>query len=192
MICSGEPLAEMIPSTSAATRSSMPNAFQAQTSALPSPRSARKATGNANAPVMTSPHPAEYGNGPPSRPWTASRRKNPPAMRQTFRPIRNGIGIPSSAARTDGEIDAATAAATSGNAMTVPITGGPTGFVPTNRFALPSAAARPVQRPAPSERAIRCDGLIGIAPVSALMLTMIAGGEDDGSDEIEHGASPYV
>jgi len=24
------------------------------------------------------------------------------------------------------------------------------------------------------------------------MLTMIAGGEDDGSDEIEHGASPYV
>src|SRR5262249_28763731 len=118
--------------------------------------------------------PAEYGNGPPSRPWAASSRKNPPAMRQTFRPIRKGIGIPSSAARTDGETDAAAAAATSGNAMTVPITGGPTGFVPTNRLALPSAAARPVQRPAPSETAIRCDGLIGIAPVSALMLTMIA------------------
>ena len=76
--------------------------------------------------------------------------------------------------RTDGETHAATAVATSGNAMTVPIIGGPTGFFPRNRLAPASAAARPVQRPAPTERAMRCDGLIGIAPVSALMLTMIA------------------
>jgi hypothetical protein len=122
---------------------------------------------------MTSPQPAEVGNGPASRP-SAARKENPPATRQTFRPIRNGIGIPSSEARTDGETDAATAVATSGNAIIVPIVGGPTGFVPRNRFALASAAARPVHRPAPTESAIRCDVPIGIAPVSALMLTMIA------------------
>src|SRR5207237_8914197 len=67
-----------------------------------------------------------------------------------------------------------TGVASSGNAITVPIVGGPTGFVPRNRFAPASAAASPVHRPAPSERARRCDGLIGIAPVSALTLTMIA------------------
>src|SRR5215216_5628904 len=174
MICSGEPLAEVIPSASATTRSSIPNAFQPQTSALPCPRSASQATGNASAPVMISPQPAEYGNGPASRPSAARSRKNPPPRRQTFRPIRKGIGIPSSVVRTDGEIEAATAAATSGDAMTVPIITGPTAFEPRNRFAAASAAARPVQRPAPTERAIRCDGVTGMAPVSALMLTMIA------------------
>ena len=112
MICSGEPFAERIPSASAATRSSIPNAFQVQTNALPCPRSASQATGKANAPVMTSPQPAEYGNGPASLPSAARRRKNPPAKRQTFRPIRRGIGIPSSEPRTDDEIDAATAVAT--------------------------------------------------------------------------------
>src|SRR5258708_22309372 len=70
--------------------------------------------------------------------------------------------------------DAGRAVATSGSAIIVPIVGGPTGFVPRNRFAAPSAAASPVHRPAPTERAMRCDALIGIAPVSALMLKMIA------------------
>src|SRR6266496_3540530 len=174
MTCSGEPFAEIIPNASAATRSSMPNAFQAQTSGLLCPRSASQATGKANTPVMTSPQPADVGNGPASRPSAARRRKNPPSTRQTFRAIRNGIGIPSSDARTDGEIHAATAVATSGSAIIVPIVGGPTGFDPRNRFAAPSAAASPVHRPAPTERAMRCDALIGIAPVSALMLKMIA------------------
>src|SRR5215218_974845 len=174
MICSGEPLAEVIPSASATTRSSIPNAFQPQTSALPCPRNASQATGNASAPVMISPQPAEYGNGPASRPSAARSRKNPPPRRQTFRPIRKGIGIPSSVLRTDGEIEAATAAATKGEAMTVPIIAGPIAFEPRNRFAAASAAASPVHRPAPTETARRCDGLIGIAPVSALMLTMIA------------------
>jgi hypothetical protein len=91
-----------------------------------------------------------------------------------LRPIRKGIGIPSSAARADGEIEAATAAATSGSTIMVPIVGGPTGFEPRNRFAPASAAASPDHRPAPTERARRCDVLIGIAPVSALMLKMIA------------------
>src|SRR5439155_10843479 len=89
-----------------------------------------QATGNASAPVMISPQPAEYGNGPASRPSAARSRKNPPPMRQTLRPIRNGIGISSSKARTDAESEAAIAAATSGDAMTVPISTGPTAFEP--------------------------------------------------------------
>jgi len=68
----------------------------------------------------------------------------------------------------------------------------PTGFVPRNRFALASAAASPVHRPAPTERAMRCAALIGIAPVSALMLKMIAAARNDGSDEVEHDILPYV
>jgi len=88
-----------------------------QRPALPAQR--EPGHGQASTPVITSPQPAEVGNGPASRPSAARRRKNPPATRQTFRPIMNGIGIPSSEARTDGEIDAATAVATSGSAIIV-------------------------------------------------------------------------
>ena len=59
--CNGEPLADVTPRAIAASRSSVPNAFQIQIARSPSVacRDAKPMTGTANSPVMTSPQPAD-------------------------------------------------------------------------------------------------------------------------------------
>ena len=93
----------------------MPNAFQARMRASFAPvRVARIASGIARTPTTMSPHPADCGNGPPSRPSPASARMKTPSRRNTFTPIASETGIASIADLTAGNAAANAAVATRG------------------------------------------------------------------------------
>src|ERR1700730_7351860 len=143
-----------MPSPTAAKRSSVPKIFK--NLIAPAGRfgdgATLNASGIANAPVMMSPQPAEYGNGPLRRPVAANNRNSTPSTRSALTPINNGMGIAIKVARILGYLNASAATVSNGTANSTPTSGTGWPGEKTNLPAAPSPVAKPTQAPAIAAR----------------------------------------